>query len=109
MRKTRFPTTPSDVAVLTVPEFACALDLSGPVSLDAICERFVDDINRAVVWFIRYHALTAWCERADTGSWLESEPAHAQHACQLAATFALNDDWEFDADRFRSAVESADR
>ena len=106
MRRTSFPTHPSDVAALTVPEFTCELDLSGSVSLDAICRRFVDDTNRALVWFIRFRALTAWCERTDVGVWLQSQPSHTQHACQLAASFALNDKWEFDAERFRSAVDS---
>ena len=30
-------------------------------------------------------------------------------ACELAASFDLNDAWEFDAGRFRSAVESVAR
>jgi hypothetical protein len=100
---------PSDVVALTVPEFACALDLSGPVSLDSICQRFVGDANRALVWFIRFRALTAWRERTDMCSWLQSEPSHAQHACELAASFDLDDDWGFDAERFRSAVDSVAR
>jgi len=91
---------------LTVPEFTCGLDLNGSVSLDAVCGRFLDDANRALVWFIRFQALSAWCERADVGVWLQSAPSHAQHACQLAASFELNDDWEFDVERFRSAVDS---
>lgn len=107
MQGTPFPTTPSDVVALTVPEFACALGLSGSVSLDAVCQRFVDDTNRALIWFMRFRALTAWCERQDVGSWLQSEPSLAEHACQLAASFELNDEWEFDAERFRSAVESS--
>jgi hypothetical protein len=94
---------------LTVPEFTCELDVSESVSLDVVCRRFVDDINRALVWFIRFRALTSWCERTDVGVWLQSEPSHAQHACQLAASFELNDDWEFDAERFRSAVDSVTR
>jgi hypothetical protein len=97
------------VVALTVPEFTRSLDLYGSVSLDSVCQRFLDDTNRALVWLIRFRALTAWRERADMGSWLQSEPSHAQHACQLAASFALNDDWEFDAERFRSAVESVAR
>ena len=108
MRETPFPSTPSDVVALTVPEFTCALDLSGPVSLDSICQRFADT-NRALIWFIRFRALTAWCERTDMGSWLQLAPGHTQHACQLAASFELNDDWEFDPERFRSAVESVAR
>ena len=109
MRRTRFPTNPSDVEALTVPEFTFELDLRGSVSLDAVCRRFVDDTNRALVWFIRFRALTAWCERTDVGVWLQSEPSHADHACELAASFDLNDDWEFDAERFRSAVDSVAR
>ena len=109
MRRTPFPTNPFDVVALTVPEFTCELDLNGSVSLDAICQRFVDDTNRALVWFIRFRALTAWCERTDVGVWLQSEPPHRQHACQLAASFELNDDWGFDAERFRSAVHSVAR
>jgi len=109
MRETPFPTTPSEVAALTVPEFTSALDLSEPASLDSICQRFLDDTNRALVWFIRFHALTTWCERTDVGVWLQSEPSHTQHACQVAADFELNDDWEFDAQRFRSAVEMVAR
>ena len=105
-RRTPFPTNPSEVVALTVPEFTCELDLSGCASLDAVCRRFLDDTNRALVWFIRFRALTAWCERSDMSSWLHAEPSHAQHACRLAASFELNDQWEFDAERFRSAVEA---
>jgi hypothetical protein len=109
MRRTPFPISPSDVAALTVPEFTCELDLNGSVSLDAVCRRFLDDTNRAVVWFIRFRALAAWCERMDMAQWLQSEPSHAHHACELAASFDLNDAWEFDAERFRSAVASVSR
>lgn len=109
MRPTPFPTNPSDVAALTVPEFTCELDLLGSATLDAVCRRFLDDTNRSLIWFIRYRALTGWCERTDVVAWLESEPSRAQPACQLAASFALNDDWEFDAERFRSAVDSFTR
>jgi hypothetical protein len=87
----------------------CELELNGPASLDAVCRRFADDTNRALVWFIRFRALTAWCERIDVGGWLQAEPSHAHNACQLAASFELNDDWEFDAERFRSAIDSVAR
>jgi hypothetical protein len=107
MASTSFPTTPSDVAALTVPEFACGLDVHQSLSLDALCSRFVDDLNRALVWLIRFKALTAWCGRTDMAEWLQTEPTHVHRACQLAASFALNDDWGFDAEPFRSAVESA--
>lgn len=109
MRRTPFPASPSDVVTLTVAEFLCELDLNRSVSIDTVCQRFLDDANRALVWIIRFRALAAWCERTDTAPWLRSEPSHAQHACELAASFELNDDWEFDAERFRSAVESVPR
>ena len=109
MRTTPFPASPSDVAALTVPEFTRELDLSGSVSLDAVCGRFLEDANRAVVWFIRFRALTVWRERMDVAPWLRSRPSHGDRACELAASFDLNDAWEFDAERFRSAVESVAR
>jgi hypothetical protein len=107
-RGTPFPTSPSDVVALTVPEFTNELELNESASLDAVCRRF-EDTNRAVVWFIRFRALTAWRDRVDVAMWLRSEPSHARCASQLAASFELNDAWEFDADRFRSAVESVAR
>jgi hypothetical protein len=109
MRTTPFPASPDDVIALSVSEFTCGLDVNGSLSLDAVCERFLDDSNRAVVWFIRFRALTAWCERIDVAEWLRSEPTHTPHACELAASFDLNGDWEFDAERFRSAVQSVAR
>jgi hypothetical protein len=94
MQSTPFPTSPSNAAALTVSEFACGLDLNQSVSIDVVCQLFLDDTNRALVWFIRFSALTAWRERTDMAAWLD------------AASFELNDDWEFDAEPFRSAVES---
>jgi hypothetical protein len=91
---------------LTVPEFTCQLNSSETASIDGVCQHFPDDINRAVVWFIRFRALTAWCARADTASWLRSEPSRTAHACELAASFELNEQWEFDAHRFRTAVDA---
>jgi hypothetical protein len=109
MRTTPFPASPCDVVTLSVPEFAGELDLDASVSLDAVCRRFFEDTNRAVVWFIRFRALKTWSERLDVAQWLRSEPSHAHRACELAASFDLNDAWEFDPDRFRSAVESVAR
>jgi hypothetical protein len=106
MRITPFPMIPADVEALTVPEFTCELDLNGAVSLDVVCRRFLDDTNRALVWLIRFRALTAWRERVDVVQWLLAEPSHAHHACRLAASFELNEAWEFDAERFRSAVQA---
>ena len=109
MGGTPFPTRPCEVAQLTVLEFAYELDLEASLSFDAVCQRFLDDENRALVWFIRFRALTDWRDRADVAAWLLREPRHTSHACELAASFELNEDWEFDADRFRSALESVDR
>jgi hypothetical protein len=106
MQPTPFPARPPEVVALTVTEFTSELKLSESVSFDVICHRFVDDINRALVWFIRFRALTAWCERADTEPWLHAQASHAERACALAASFDLNDDWQFDAERFRLAVEA---
>ena len=107
MHRTKFPARPSDVAALTVSEFASGVDVNQSLSLDAVCERFVDDTNRALVWLIRFRALTAWRERGEIHDWLHAEPAHLRCACEVAASFHLNDNWEFDAEPFRSAVESA--
>jgi hypothetical protein len=106
IRPTPFPTRPSDVAALAASEFACAPDLQASVSIEDVCQRFVGDANRAVVWLIRFRALTAWCERTDTGPWLRAEPGRAERACAMAASFVLNEQWEFDAGEFRSAVQS---
>ena len=109
MRTTPFPAKPCDVVPLTVPEFACALDLDAAASLDVGCRRFLDDANRGLVWFIRFRALVAWCERADVAAWLTSGPSLPRRACEVAASFRLNEEWQFDAEAFRSAVESIDR
>ena len=106
MRHTPFPATPCDVVTLSVREFTSELGPEASVSLEAVCRRFLEDSNRAVVWFIRFQALKAWCGRRDVAQWLQLDPAHARHACELAASFDLNEAWEFDAVRFRAAVES---
>ena len=95
------------MVALTVLEFTCDLDLNGSMTVESACHRFLDDANRALVWLIRFHALAAWSERAEIAPWLQSDASHAEHAGELAASFALNDEWEFDASRFRSAVEAA--
>jgi hypothetical protein len=101
---TPFPASPSAVAVLDVAEFTSELDVNACMEIEAVCQHFLGDANRALVCLIRFRALSVWRERIDIAPWLQSDPSHAQHACELAASFALNDDWEFDASRFRSAV-----
>lgn len=103
---TPLPTRPCEVVAMPVPEFTCELDLDARISFDKVCRRFLEDANRAVVWFIRFRALTAWCERADSAAWLCLDPSHTRRACELAATFELNGAWEFDAEPFRSAAQS---
>ena len=101
---TPFPARPSHVVALTVPEFTCGPHLDGTASIDDVCRLFLNDANRALVWFIRYHALTVWRERADMAAWLRGDPAHVRHISEVAAGFALNDAWEFEAEPFRRAV-----
>jgi hypothetical protein len=106
MNNTPFPARPHEVVALTVHEFTCDLDLNVAPSIDRVCERFLDDANRALVWLIRFKALKAWCTRSEMSAWLISGTGHSEQACQVAASFALNGEWEFDAEGFRSAVES---
>jgi hypothetical protein len=106
---TPFPTRASEVVALTVVEFTCELDLNTPGSFERVCRRFLEDANRALVWFIRFRALAAWCDQADMSAWLELDPAYPRHAREVAASFALNDEWQFDAEPFRASVESAGR
>jgi hypothetical protein len=106
MSMTPFPENPCDVAPLTVTEFTSDLDLSTTVSIDVICRCFLDDANRALVWRIRFRALTSWCGRSDMSAWLRQSAPRTQHACEAAASFELNGQWEFEAESFRCAVES---
>jgi hypothetical protein len=88
MHGTPFPVSPADVVALTVPEFTRELDLASPASLDVVCGQFLNDANRALVWFIRFRALREWCERSDMARWLGSDPAYARSACELAQVFS---------------------
>lgn len=106
MSMTPFPATPAEVVPLTISEFTCDLDLCTTVSIDVICRRFFDDANRALVWLIRFRALTSWCARADMSAWLQVSAARSQSACEAAASFGLNGQWEFEPESFRSAVDS---
>jgi hypothetical protein len=105
---TAFPATPGDVAALTIQEFAFDLDeLDGnrAPSIDRVCRTFMDDANRALVWWIRFGALKAWYDRTD----VMARPTHSstlRDACEAAASFPLNHCWEFDAEDFGSAIET---
>ena len=105
MTTTPFPARPSEVVPLTVQEFTRDLDLDAEPSIGLVCERFLDDANRAFVWLIRFRALQVWYTRADGNGW-PSSGGYSQRACEVAASFALNDEWEFDVEGFYSAVRS---
>jgi hypothetical protein len=108
MSTTMFPTLPGDVAALTTREFAFDLEWNNAPSLDEVCRRFGNDANRALVWMIRFGALKAWCAREDIAQWLSA--ARMPHICEVAASFELNGQWEFDAAAFCLAVDrSANR
>ena len=104
---TAFPATPRDVAVLSIQEFTsdlAELDESQIPSLDRVCRTFTDDANRALVWWIRFGALQAWCARTDVMTQLTSGSMTLRDACELAASFPLNHHWEFEPKDFSSAV-----
>jgi hypothetical protein len=105
---TPFPATPADVAVLTVQEFTFDLDeFDGHdiPSMERICRTFMDDANRALVWWIRFGALTAWRTNPDVITRLMSDSVILRDACEVASSFPLNPLWEFDATDFGRAVD----
>ena len=104
MSSTPFPMRPIDVGALTPGEFTYDLDMNHVPSLDVVCRRFVDDANRALVWLIRFRALRSWCARAEMAEWLNAASGTPRDVCEVAASFELNDRWEFDTERFCSAV-----
>lgn len=105
MDGTPFPLNPAGVAALTVPEFTFMGGMADAPSLDAVCRRFVDDENRALVWMIRFRALQTWGARSDVTMWLERGPATDRDAFEMAAGFPLNEGWEFDTQPFCSAID----
>jgi hypothetical protein len=106
MNSTPFPTRPMDVVALTVQEFTRDLTLDVAPSLAAVCTRFADDANRALVWLIRFRALQTVCARGEMAEWLDAGSDASKDICELAASFKLNDRWEFDARDFRSAIQN---
>jgi transposase InsO family protein len=104
MSSTIFPVLPREVAVLSTGEFAFDMEGGNAPSLDDVCRRFENDANRALVWLIRSRALKAWCAADGIAAWLTA--ARRPHIGEVAASFELNDRWEFDADRFCHAVDT---
>jgi hypothetical protein len=109
MNLTAFPATPGEVAALTPQEFTFDLDeLDGNrvPSMERVCRTFMDDANRALVWWIRFEALKVWCARTDVMARLNAGLVTLRDACDVAASFPLNHHWEFEPDNFRSAIEA---
>jgi hypothetical protein len=107
MNTTMFPAKAIEVAGLTAQEFEFSLEWSNAPSLDEICRRFAGDANRALVWVIRFRALEAWCARDGMRQWRNADSRTA--ICEVAASFELNDRWEFEPDAFCLAVDAAVR
>lgn len=108
MNHTAFPSTPEEVAALTVQEFMFDLgqvDGSRVPSLARVCGTFVDDTNRALVWWIRFGAFKNWCTNTDVMTRSTSDSWTLRDACEVAASFPLNYLWEFDPMDFGRAVE----
>jgi hypothetical protein len=109
MNQMTFPATPADVASLTVQEFT--FDLDAPdghrvPSIERVSRIFMDDANRALVWWIRFWALKNWCARTDGIAGSTSDFCVLRNACEVAAGFPLNHLWEFDPTDFAVAVET---
>jgi hypothetical protein len=109
MNRTAFPATPDEVAALTPQEFTFDLDdFDGnqAPSMERVCQTFMDDANRALVWWIRFGALKAWCARTDVTARLNSGSMTLQDARDVAASLPLNHCWEFEPAPFYSALEA---
>ena len=110
MNRTSFPATPGEVATLTVQEFTFdlkELDEHQAPSMDRVCRTFIDDANRALVWWIRFGALKTWRARDDVIAELNAGSIALSDACEVASSFPLNHRWEFEPAEFRSALEAA--
>lgn len=110
--RTSFPATPADVVALTIQEFTLDLDARNGTrapTLERVCRTFFEDGNRALIWWIRFEALKAWCARADVVAQINSGSFCLQDAWDQAASFPLNRHWEFESPEFCSALESGSR
>lgn len=106
MKQTPFPTRPVDVVALAVDEFRVDLEREDGHTLDTACQLFRDDPNRALVWLIRLAAVRALNTRADIAHWRQSRSSTSRDICEVAASFELNQQWEFDAGGFCFAVDA---
>jgi hypothetical protein len=105
MNSTLFPARPADVVALTTTEFMFELEMNNAPSLEEVCRRFGNDANRALVWLIRFCALRAWCAGEEAAKWPNAGSRTLRDICDVAASFELNDRWEFDADAFCLSVD----
>jgi hypothetical protein len=102
---TAFPATPYDVVTLSVDEFVVDVDMTHVPSIETACSAFANDANRALVWLIRWRALSTFCARSDVAEWRRAGARTSRDICEVAAAFDLNDVWEFDHERFCKAVD----
>jgi len=96
MNRTLFPATPEDVAALTVQEFTFDLDECDGYripSMERVCRTFMDDANRALVWWIRFDALKALSSNPDVIARSMSDSEILRDAYEVAASFPLNPLW----------------
>ena len=102
---TAFPAKPRDVVALTVEEFLFDLEMTHAPSIESACRAFANDANRALVWMIRWRALSTLCARSEVAEWRRTGARTSRDLCEVAAGFDLNDGWEFDHERFCDAVD----
>ena len=110
MSRTSFPATPGEVATLTVHEFTFDVDElydDRAAWMDQVCRTFIDDANRALVCWIRFNALRVWRAREDVIDRLNAGSIDLRDARNLAATFPLNQRWEFEPATFSAALAAA--
>ena len=106
MTQTPFPGSPAEVVPLSIYEFASDSWTGEAPSIDVVCSRFTDDLNRALVWILRYRALTALAGRAEITAWLDRGARSWRDMFEVAAGFPLNSDWGFDGEMFCAAVDA---
>ncbi|MGE3508765.1 MAG: hypothetical protein AB7N65_07765 [Vicinamibacterales bacterium] len=112
MTGTAFPATPADVATLTAQEFRSnleGLDVGRGPSPERVYQTFIGDVNRSLVWWIRFRALRVWWAQA--GESVHSTPGASvlREICEIASSCPLNGLWEFDPASFKRAVDEMNR
>ena len=106
MSGTPFPGSPADVVPLSIYEFGSDAWIGDAPSIDVVCSRFTDDLNRALVWILRYRALTALVGRVEIAAWFARGACSWRDMFEVAAEFPLNSEWGFDGEMFCAAVDA---